>query len=404
MHFFALGALGKGLSGSDRIFIEFARRWSKEFRVNIYLWTEGYEMCQRQNLKNKNITFRVSIMEPWKNFGFVLNYFARILEGIRLGFTLNLKNNDSTILYSASDFWMDTLPCFILKLRSPKVKWVATWYQTAPNPFIGYAEGKREEKYRFKVLLYWLSQFPIKPLISYFADFVLVNNEEERKQFPELNEKARLIVVLGAVDLEAIKKFQLLNISHQSLAKRYDAVFQGRFHPQKGVVELIDIWKKVVDKQSLRSGDRKKPGPILAMIGDGPLMKSVKLKIKSEKLENNVRLFGYLFDGEEKYKIFAQSKIVVHPAFYDSGGMAAAEVMAFGLPCVGFNLKSYLSYYPKGMVKIKIGDLDVFAETILELLSDNRYREKLGREASDMIGDNWSWDIRAREILNSVRN
>ena len=38
---FALAAYGKGLSGGDRIFIEFARRWSKNFPVEIYVWKEG---------------------------------------------------------------------------------------------------------------------------------------------------------------------------------------------------------------------------------------------------------------------------------------------------------------------------------------------------------------------------
>jgi hypothetical protein len=85
-YFFALGALGKGLSGSDRIFIKFARCWSRQFPINIYLWIEGYEMCRRQDLNNKNITFKVSSMKPWKDFGFIVNYFARIIEEIRLEF------------------------------------------------------------------------------------------------------------------------------------------------------------------------------------------------------------------------------------------------------------------------------------------------------------------------------
>ena len=102
--------------------------------------------------------------------------------------------------------------------------------------------------------------------------------------------------------------------------------------------------------------------------------------------------------------MFSQSKIVLHPAFYDSGGMASAEAMAFGLPCIGFNLKSYLSYYPKGMVKIKIGDLNAFSKTILKFLFNDEYREKVGKEASEMIKKNWSWDTRAKDILNSVKN
>ena len=34
--------------------------------------------------------------------------------------------------------------------------------------------------------------------------------------------------------------------------------------------------------------------------------------------------------------------------------LVAQEAMAFVIPCVGFNLKAYESYYPKGMIKVPI--------------------------------------------------
>ncbi len=70
-------------------------------------------------------------------------------------------------------------------------------------------------------------------------------------------------------------------------------------------------------------------------------MKEVKFKINELRLQNNIKLFGFVFDGPEKYRVFSQSKIVVHPSYFDSGGMAAAESMLFGMPCVGFDLPAY---------------------------------------------------------------
>jgi len=287
---------------------------------------------------------------------------------------------------------MDVFPCVILKIRNPKLKWVAAWYQTAPNPLKGYTEdqSEREQRYGFSAFLYWFSQLMVKPLISKYADKVIVNNEEERKQFPDMNKNGKVIVLLGAVRLDEIKKF--LSTNYKLLTtKKYDAVFQGRFHPQKGVVELIDIWSKVVEKI---------PSAKLAMIGDGPLMEKVKSQITNYKLQNNVKLFGYVFDGPKKYEIFSKSKIVVHPAFYDSGGMAAAEAMAFGLPAVGFDLKAYKSYYPKGIIKAK--EKDSFADSILDLLQNDTKREKLGSEAMDLIYKNYSWDKRSDEIYSQI--
>lgn len=390
IYIFALAASGLGISGSDRIFIEFARRWSLNFRVKIFVWEEGLKMCKRQKLAAQNILYQVSDMKDWKEWGFIINYIGRIVEGIRIATTLKIENPDDSVIYSASEFWMDSLPAFILKMRYPRIKWVASWFQTAPNPLIGFTESKREKRYRFKSLCYFLAQFPIKPLIGNYADFVLINNEDEKRQFPVLNKKKKTIIVFGAVDVEEIKKWRL---KFKNLPKIYDGVFQGRFHPQKGVLELVDIWKTVVNKKN----DAK-----LVMIGDGPLMEDVKSKIKNVKLENNIILTGYLFDGEKKYRIFSQSKIVLHPAFYDSGGMASAEAMAFGLPCVGFNLKSFKSYYPQGMLKVKAGNLKLFGKTILNLLDNKKSRESIGKEAVNMINNNWSWDRRAKEILSAI--
>lgn len=392
IHFFAVAALGKGLSGSDRIFIEFAKRLSKKNLVTLYVWKEGYDMCIRQGLKeSKNVKFRIINVDLWCKFGFLICYLARIIEACFNAFLIKLENDSSTVIYSASEFWMDSLPGFILKVRFPKIKWIAAWFQTAPNPLKGFTEGSRENTYKLSAFFYWFMQLPIKPLVNKFADFVLVNNENERKQFSNLEKQNKVLVILGAVNIEEIENWSRRNKSGEKI---FEGVFQGRFHPQKGVVELIDIWKLVVHKM---------PDAKLAMIGDGPLMNDVRLKIKDLRLGRNIKLFGYIFDGDEKYRIFSQSKIVVHPAYYDSGGMAAAEAMTFGLPCVGFNLNSYNSYYPKGMIKVKAGDLRGFSDKIIKLVRNRDLRQKIGNEAIKMIKESWSWDLRVRDFLERIQ-
>jgi glycosyltransferase involved in cell wall biosynthesis len=386
IYIIALAATGEGISGSDRIFIEFARHWSKTHLVTIITSAEGYQMCKRlKHKKSANIKFEV-IQLQIKNF--IINYLQKIIASIKWSFSK--KDLDISYIYSASEFWMDSLPGFLLKLKKRRIKWIATWYQTAPNLLKGFSETQRENHYRISALLYWLMQLPIKPLIKKYADFVLVNNEEEHKQFANLKKQKRTVVVLGAVDTDKISKIKSRN---SNLPQKYDAVFQGRFHPQKGVVELVEIWKKVADVI---------PSAQLVMIGDGPLMKTVKSKVKSLKLEKNVKLFGYLFDGPEKYKIFSQSKLVVHPSFYDSGGMASAEAMAFGIPAIGFNLKSYKSYYPKGMIKVSVGNLNAFADKVNYLLKNEKLRNRIGKEAETEIMARWSWEKRAEEVLRKI--
>lgn len=371
----SLSSHGAGLSGGDRIWIELADHWSKKNSVEVITWNQGYQMFKRQKDKiETKLRFKI-LKKNLFNSNYLVSYISRIIVGI--SWAIETPIDKPLIIYSSSEFWMDLFPALIIKLRNKKNTWVATWYQTAPSPLKGYS------------FFYWISQLVVKPFIKYFADYVLVNNELERDQFFNLSKSGRVVVVLGGVDTNKTKSFKLKAVSY----KKYDAVFQGRFHPQKGVVELISIWKEVC---------RKKPNAKLVMIGDGPMMGKVKLQIQKYKLQNNIELKGYLFDGDEKYRIFSQSKIVVHPSIYDSGGMAAGEAMAFGIPIVGFNLPAYKNYYPKGMVKAKFGDGKGFSRMIIKLLENSKLRNKLGLEGQKYIYNNWSWEKRAEEVLTKI--
>lgn len=373
--FWAMAPTGSGISGSDRIFIEFAKRWSKKVAITVYVSSAGVEMCRKLGITDQVI---FKLLKSTSQL-FIVDYLWKILISVYTSLRLNITS--STVIYSTSEFWMDSLPALILKLKFPsKITWVAAWYQTAPNPITGFSSGR----YRLSALWYWLAQLPIKPFIRKFADKVLVNNQLETKMFKNS------IVVLGAVNISEI---QVWRANHLDGKKTYAGVFQGRFHPQKGVVEVIDIWKLVVNKM---------PDAKLAMIGDGPLMSAVKERVNELHLESNIDLLGYVFDGEKKYKVFSQSKVVLHPALFDSGGMASAEAMAFGIPCVGFDLPAYEDYYPQGMVKVNAGDKTEFANAILNLLQNNKDRDTLGKQAEHMIQTNWSWDKRADQIYSAI--
>jgi glycosyltransferase involved in cell wall biosynthesis len=117
-------------------------------------------------------------------------------------------------------------------------------------------------------------------------------------------------------------------------------------------------------------------------------------------LKGFVVLFGFK-DGVGKLKIFKDSKVVVHPAIYDSGGMAACEAMACGLPGVSFDLPALKTYYPKGMIKMPCFDLKAFAGNILKLLTDEKLYEKTAKDALDWTKE-WNWDKRAELLLEII--
>lgn len=229
---------------------------------------------------------------------------------------------------------------------------------------------------------------PVYGLIRRYADMVWVTSEPDRWRFIDNRlSPSKVIAVQGGVDVEASASIP------EPKEKRFDAVFIGRFHPQKGVLELVDIWWHVCsEKKDAR----------LAIIGVGDLEGELMKKIKACGLERNIFLFGFK-DGVEKLKIFKDSRVVVHPAIYDSGGMAACEAMACGLPGVSFDLPALRTYYPKGMLKTPCYDLEAFAENIMKLLNDETLYRKTSKDALDWA-KKWDWDKKAAEILSVVQS
>jgi len=335
--------------------------------------------------KDKNVTFLN--FDTLEGFTGIKNFFLENLYRLLVpSLILLCKRKNYEVIVSATDFLPDVLPAFLLKMKMPKTKWTASYFLDAPSPF-NKNNPYRGEPWRYlRGLTYWLTQRASLFLINLAADSVLVTSEPDIKLFRKSKE---VVVVQGGVDIEAAKKYLS---SKKKTTKKYEACFLGRFHYQKGVLELIDIWNLVC---------QKKPTAKLAMIGNGPLELEVKRKIMDYGLEKNINLFGFV-TGTEKYQIFKESKIIVHPATYDSGGMATAEGMVWGLPAIGFNLESLKTYYPQGMLKVPQKNLKRFSSSILRLLQDKKLYRKTASQAIDLILNVWDWKIRAAQICREA--
>ncbi len=381
----AYAYVGEGISGGDRIFVECAKRWAeKGHTVNIFTPEEGFEMCKRYHLHQlENINFVIWSSSPFNRLGLIPLYILRTIKACYF-VTRMSHDTEKTIVYSSSDFWPDPIPGFLMSRKIKGSKWIAACYLFAPNPLSN--ESPYKGKGFLKGLLYYLSQRPTYWVIKRYADMVFVTSEPDRWKFISKRlTPDRVIAIRGGVDTRTPATVA------EPEEKKYDAVFIGRFHPQKGVLELVDIWKHVCEMKK----DAK-----LAIIGVGDLEKEVSKKIRRYGLDNNINLLGFQ-DGIPKFEIFKASRVVLHPAIYDSGGMAACEAMACGLPGVSFDLEALKTYYPKGMLKTPCFDSKAFAGNITELLQNKDLYRKMRQDALDLAAE-WEWDKRAEEILDRI--
>ena len=403
--FIANNNIGYGLSGGDRIFTELLKRWTPYASLQLMGCQESIDIARRCGV---DVPF-LKTAEPNQHpdFGIIGLFFHvwhRLRAGIRGLETYAAALKEVDVVYSVSDFYPDFIPSYLLKRRNPKILWIAGYYLFAPAPWAKVTPYTGRQ--RLRGLVYWLMQLPSYYLINKYADKVFVTSEPDVHYFVN-SKRARdqVIVVQGGVDVTASEEWlrQRAEVGGQppsprlrrpgrSEDKKYDACFIGRFHYQKGVLLLIDIWKKVCE----RKADAK-----CAMIGNGPLEDDIRVKIKALGLEQNIDLLGFM-DGEKKFGIFKQSKVMVHPATYDSGGMAAAEGMAWRLPGVSFDLEALKTYYPQGMVKIPCFDEQQFADTILRLLNEPAFYEEQASLAHELVLNVWDWDKRAENVWKAL--
>ncbi len=386
----------EALAGGYRIFLECVRAWVDLACHNVHVITSpGGRIMTDRYLQSRKLTYTV-VPFPSIIGSLAVRYLpAAVAFHLGMALTASLLAisrptvpRGRTVIYSVTPFWPDVFPARILSHRSRGGKWMAGFNMFAPSPFRGFSTSRGPLKCwpELRGIAFFLNQVVAYPLIRRHADLILVNNEMDfARCIEEGIVPERLAIVGKGVDLGLVQQ------TAPDGRTEYDAVFIGRLHPQKGVLELVEIWKRVVEAR---------PGAQLAVIGNGPLERRLRSRIQEMGLAGNVHLLGFM-DGVEKVKVFRRSKLVVHPAVYDSGGMAALEAMACGLPGISFDLPALRTYYPVGMLKVPCYDLRAFADAILLLLGDPQKRDELGRAAQSWAAS-WEWKEVAMNLLRRL--
>ena len=374
-----LSFVDNNLSGGDKIFLEYFKNIDfRRFEIEI-LTNEYGHLIYKNYLPKKNfkkIDFNIIKNKSFFNLGSSFSYPFRVMNN--LIYSLFLKNKAFDIIISTSDFLTDVIPAIILKKRqSQKSILLFSFFLKAPNPFhknfpyagLNYIPG----------FFYWFTQFFSVFLINRYNEGLIICSKTVKK----ILKSKKYLYIPGGVNSKNIN-------SLKPIKKIYDSCYYARFHPQKGPDEALFIWSILVKKYN--------PNAKLVMIGDGPLFNKCQDLILKLKLGKNVILTGYMHDVLKKKKIFTRTKILLHPAIYDTGGMAALECMSYGIPAISYDLKGLKETYPIGMKKIKPFNREYFAKSINELLINkyNNYNSLI--KETIMLSKDWDWKKRYREF------
>jgi glycosyltransferase involved in cell wall biosynthesis len=378
------------LGGDTRILLELVRRWAAWGEIDATIVTSATrrETCLAYHLP-PSVTYEICPETPgvWSLPG----HLRSALQLDRLATRLDPgPDRPTTVVYSASDFLTDVLPAARLKRRFRRITWLASRFLFVPSPFKGWRRSYERglsapDPFLAVAGVYQRLAFST---IRRRADLFFITNETDRVHFTRRGvDSGRVLPVYGGVAFDEIA-------STPAQPLRYDGCFVGRISPQKGVLDLVDIWARV---------RARKPDARLALIGSGNARfeKELRDAVEARGLGDAIDLLGFL-DGHEKHRVYKASRVFLHTSVHDNYGMAACEAMAAGVPAVLYDLPPLRIAYPQGCLRALRTDRQDFADAVLRLLDDRPTHERLSQEALAWARTQ-DWDLKAAKVLEFLR-
>ncbi len=148
----------------------------------------------------------------------------------------------------------------------------------------------------------------------------------------------------------------------------------GRLNPEKGYLDLIDVFKMVHDVY---------PDWSLDIMGSGVLKEQIEKKIKEYNLDDKIKLHGFQ-PREYINEYLEKSSIYVLPSKTESFAIVLLEAFAFGIPAVAFTSAQGANEIIKDNwdgYLIKDRDKQKMAKRICELISNYNRRFIMGQNA-----------------------
>lgn len=370
------------MGGNTKIALEVARQFSPSMKV-LFLVPEEKVQTITSNIEPLN-NIELLVIPKFQHHRLIhllqesvyyLKESKRLLEGISC--------SEEDVFFTPSDFHLDVFLGLFLKVTF-KVQWVASVFLFVPNPMENIVRG-----YGFpfvKYVIYYIYQRLLVCLIKLRSDRVVITNDCDRTYFsPKWNK--RLFAFYGGVNIDQIQA-----VEHEPIETKFDLVFCSRLCAQKGIHQLLDIWKLVVAQI---------PTAKLAVIGNGVPLFEKRLKDKANRLNisHTIKWLGYV-NNQEKYRIYRASRLFVHPTVYDNNGMVAAEALCTGLPVIMNDLDNLKAVYNTGCMKSNFSDSETTANVIVRLLTDPITYNSVKPTSVEInrLRHNWDWATRCNEF------
>ena len=165
--------------------------------------------------------------------------------------------------------------------------------------------------------------------------------------------------------------------------------FSGRFIPRKGIVYLLEAWREVIHDF---------PDAKLLLLGDGPLMESMKRKAATLGIGGSVIFQGHVHQVTD---FLRGTDLFVLPSLQEGMPNSLLEAMACGLPVVATRIGGGIDIINSGDngILVKPGDTKDLALGIVNILKDKEHATSLAARGLQTVRESYSLDSIAPRYL-----
>lgn len=379
--------LGKTISGGENCMIENIKYFASKKIKNIILTTDnGKKSYEKLGIKeNKYIRYKtIKTYDFEKKSHPFISYLQRTPKAVKLIKQLKPRDKDTIICHN--DFFPNSIPCYHLAKKNKETKVIYWEHMIAPSLFRGY-EGEFTGKFNIpgpRLINYRLNQILYRKIAPARA-IILTHNPYYKEILKRKYPNNRIHV---------LKKYAGIENPPISKKKIYDIAWMGRFHKQKGLLEVIEILKKI---------KKEMPKANLLIIGDGEkdIKKDFFKKVEEENLSKNIKYVGFV-SGEKKLELLSKAKIFLMTSYFESYGQVNIEAMQLGLPVVMYDLPVY-GFIKSGAIRVPIKDNKAMAKESLSLLKNKRLYDKTRKQAIEFSSD-FSWKATGKELYELIKS
>ena len=207
-----------------------------------------------------------------------------------------------------------------------------------------------------KAIIYFMRKFKIFNKINFF----IAPSEFMKNSLIKFNiGEEKIILKRNSIN---IPEYQLQNTGK----KRNYFTFMGRLSEEKGIMDLIEVFK---DLKYIN----------LKIFGDGPLKDKISIILKQEKLKN-IELMGFI-TGNLKFDYILGSLSNIIPSICNEvSPVVLAECLNLGIPVIGSNMGSIPEFIRDGYngYLYNYRDLDMLKEKIIKIYNmDEKERKRI---------------------------